>query len=35
MGFETVSPDDFDKPLTGVGLNIVVRDVHYHEKFFA
>lgn len=33
MNYENISPDDFGRSLTGVGLNILVRDVNETSKF--
>lgn len=33
MDYETVSPDDFGRSLTGIGLNILVRDVRAEAVF--
>ena len=33
MDYETVSPEDFGASLTGIGLNILVRDVLAEAKF--
>ncbi len=33
MDFETVSPEDFGRSLTGIGLNILVRDVKAEAEF--
>lgn len=33
MDYETVSPDDFGRSLTGIGLNILVRDVRAEAAF--
>jgi hypothetical protein len=33
MDFKAVSAEDFEKSLTGIGMNILVRDIHVHTKF--
>ncbi|MGB3148901.1 MAG: glyoxalase [Paracoccaceae bacterium] len=33
MDFETLSPDDFGRSLSGIGLNILVRDVKAEAAF--
>lgn len=35
MDFETVSAGDFGRSLTGIGLNLVVRDVEASARFLA
>ncbi len=35
MDFETVDPADFGRSLTGIGLNILVRDVKAEAEFLA
>ena len=35
MDFETISADDFGRSLTGIGLNILVRDVKAEAAFLA
>jgi predicted enzyme related to lactoylglutathione lyase len=33
MDYETVSPEDFGRALSGLGLNLLVRDVRGHAAF--
>ena len=33
MDYETVSPEDFGKALTGIGLNLLTRDVRALAAF--